>query len=54
MVDKACRKKMGRESRSGSVLAYREGSLGIVYLWLTRKETGTDRGEEKRGCGMVC
>ena len=54
MRDEACRKNMERESRSGLVLAYREGSLGMVYLWLIRKETGTDTGEEERGCSMVC
>jgi len=53
MGDEAYRKKMGRKSRIGLVLAYRKGSLGIVYLWLMRKETGTNRREEDRGCGMV-
>lgn len=29
------------------VLGYKEGSLGMVYLWFIRKESGTDRGGER-------
>lgn len=49
--EEACRKR--GESRSNLVLAYKEGSLGIVYLWFLRKETGTDRGGEGLCHGML-
>lgn len=53
MGDKASRKKMRRESTSGLVLAYREGSQGMVYLWLIQKEPETARGGERLQCGML-
>lgn len=48
--EQAGRKKMERESMSSLVLAYREGSLGIIYLWIMRRETGTDKRREAAAC----
>lgn len=51
--EEACRRKRRRESRSSLVLAYKEGSLDVVYLWLLRKETGTGRGAERLCHGIL-